>query len=36
MDMKKEDMEQVGKVLDTERVGYAFLYPCDGEQEKSI
>ena len=34
MDMKKEDMEQVGKVLDTERVGYAFLYPCDGGARK--
>ena len=27
MDMKKEDMKQVEKVLDTEQVGYAFLYP---------
>ena len=32
MDMKKEDMEQVRKVLDTERVGYAFLYPSDTDE----
>ena len=28
--MKKEDMEMITKILDSERVGYAYLYPNDG------
>lgn len=34
MDMKKEDMKQVEKVLDTEQVGYAFLYPSGSGARK--
>lgn len=34
MDMKKEDMKQVEKVLDTELVGYAFLYPSGSGARK--
>ena len=34
MDMKKEDMEQIGKVLNTKRLGYALIYPCDGGERK--
>lgn len=34
MGMKQEDFEKVEKVLDTERIGYAFLYPSDGGARK--
>lgn len=36
--MRKEDMEMIARIFDSERVGYAYLYPRDGgaRQESMI
>lgn len=31
--MKKEDREMIEKIMATEKVGYAYVYPMDGDIE---
>ena len=32
--MKKEDTEMMLRIFETERAGYAYLYPSDGGERK--
>ena len=32
--MKKEDREMIEKIMATEKVGYAYVYPMDGGARK--
>lgn len=32
--MKKEDTEMMLRIFETERAGYAYLYPSDGGEQK--
>ena len=33
-EMKKEDTEMMLRIFETERAGYAYLYPSDGGERK--
>ena len=35
-EMKKEDTEMMLRIFETERAGYAYLYPSDRSEERRV